>query len=62
MKEHDFSDSWRGAVVHHRGKSRITIYLDNDVLQQFRERADSEGRGYQTLINDALGSFLESQR
>jgi uncharacterized protein (DUF4415 family) len=57
MKEHDFSDSWRGAVVH-----RITIYLDNDVLQQFRERADSEGRGYQTLINDALGSFLESQR
>jgi uncharacterized protein (DUF4415 family) len=36
------------------GKTRITIYLDDDVLGKFRVRAEREGRRYQTLINDAL--------
>ena len=41
-----------------RGKTRITIMLDNDVLAAFRERAEKEGHGYQTLINEALKAYL----
>ncbi len=37
-----------------RGKSRITIFIDDDVLAAFRARAEGEGRGYQTLMNSAL--------
>ena len=61
-KEYDFSKAKRGAVVSHKGKTRITILIDNDVLEEFRERADSMGRGYQTLINDALRDYLGKSR
>ena len=44
-----------------KGKTRITIMLDNDVLEDFRQRAEVEGLGYQTLINQALRSFVGSQ-
>ncbi|MBM3318159.1 MAG: BrnA antitoxin family protein [Candidatus Eisenbacteria bacterium] len=57
-KEYDFSKGRRGAVVPQTGKTRITIYIDDDVLQAFRERADACGRGYQTLINSALRDHL----
>jgi uncharacterized protein (DUF4415 family) len=57
-KEYDFSKAKRGAVIRQPGKTRITIYLDNPVLDAFRERADAAGRGYQTMINDALREFL----
>jgi len=57
-KEYDFSGARRGAVIKQAGKTRITIYLDDDVLQTFRERADASGRGYQTMINDALRERL----
>ena len=30
------------------------MYLDAAVLQAFRNQAEAEGKGYQTLINDAL--------
>lgn len=53
-KEYDFSDAKRGAVVSSPGKTRITIYLDDDVIESFRARAEAQGRGYQTLINEAL--------
>ena len=37
------------------GKTRITIRLDNEILDHFRKRAHEMGGGnYQTLINDAL--------
>jgi hypothetical protein len=36
------------------GKTRITIFLDDDILTAFRERAALNGKGYQTLINEAL--------
>ncbi|MEW6613186.1 MAG: BrnA antitoxin family protein [Pseudomonadota bacterium] len=52
--EYDFSQARRGAVIAQPGKTRITIYLDNDILDAFRARADEAGRGYQSLINDAL--------
>ncbi len=57
-KEYDFKGAKRGPVITTRGKTRITIYLDDDLLKEFRERADSSGRGYQTLINDALREYL----
>jgi uncharacterized protein (DUF4415 family) len=39
-------------------KTRITIYIDDDLLEAFRERADAAGRGYQTMINEALREAL----
>jgi len=57
-KEYDFSKGKRGPVVRQQGKTRITIYLDNDLLEAFRERGDAAGRGYQTMINEALREFL----
>jgi len=57
-KEYDFSHGKRGAVVKAQGKTRITIHLDNDVINTFRINAEKAGRGYQTLINDALKQHL----
>ncbi|NDP43856.1 MAG: BrnA antitoxin family protein [Aromatoleum sp.] len=56
--EYDFSKAKRGALIASKGKTRITIYLDNDVLDAFRTRAEKEGTGYQTMINDALRAVL----
>ena len=53
-KEYDFSRGKRGAVLSNAGKTRITIYLDNKVLQRFKAESEKTGKGYQTLINDAL--------
>jgi uncharacterized protein (DUF4415 family) len=39
-------------------KTRITIYLDDEVLEQFRSLSERCGTGYQTLINAALRSRL----
>lgn len=57
-KEYDFSKGKRGAVIPQRGKTRITIFLDDDILDEFRERSENTGRGYQTMINDALRAYL----
>ncbi len=51
---YDFSKGRRGAVIPSTGKTRITIFLDDDVLESFRAKASAQGKGYQTLINDAL--------
>lgn len=61
-RQYDFSKGKRGAVVAPAGKTRITIYIDNDILEVFRERADSAGQGYQTLINEALRARLGRDR
>ena len=53
-KEYDFSQAKRGSVAKRKGKTRITIYLDDDVVAAYKDKADGLGRGYQTLINDAL--------
>ena len=53
-KEYDFSKAKRGAPISLSGKTRITIMLDDEILQYFRDRAESEGVGYQTMINAAL--------
>lgn len=57
--EYDFSKAERGAVIPPTGKTRITIFLDDDVLAAFRERAEAEGKGYQTLINDSLRATIQ---
>ncbi len=57
-KEYNFSKAKRGAVIPQKGKSRISIYLDDEILEEFRTRADAAGRGYQTMINDALREYL----
>jgi uncharacterized protein (DUF4415 family) len=61
-KEYDFSKGRRGPVLPQAGKTRITIYIDSDTLQEFRTRADAAGRGYQTLINEALREALGKSR
>ena len=52
--EYDFSKAKRGAVIPSPGKTRITIMLDDDVIEYFRAQAETEGTGYQTLINALL--------
>ena len=59
-KEYDFSQGKRGVVIKTRGKTRITIHLDDDVIEAFRVQAEKAGRGYQTLINDALRQHLSN--
>jgi len=56
--EYDFSKGKRGAVVPTKGKTRISIFIDNIVLDEFRERAKQAGTGYQTMMNDALRKYL----
>ncbi|HEX9733901.1 MAG TPA: BrnA antitoxin family protein [Thermoanaerobaculia bacterium] len=58
-KEYDFSQGTRGSVIRSKGKTRITIYLDDHTLEAFRERADRAGIGYQTMINQALREYVE---
>ena len=52
--EYDFSKAKRGAVIPLPGKTRITIMLDDDVIEYFRIQAEADGVGYQTLINALL--------
>ncbi len=63
-KQYDFSKGKRGSVVPHpRGKTRITIRLDDDLLAWFRQQVDDAGGGnYQTLINDALREHVARVR
>ncbi len=61
-REYDFTNAKRGAVIEQKGKNRITIYIDNDVLTEFRIRADETGYGYQTMINEALRQFLDKSK
>jgi uncharacterized protein (DUF4415 family) len=57
-KEYDFSKGKRGAVIPQVGKTRITIYLDDAILKRFKAESERTGKGYQTLINEALNSCL----
>lgn len=60
MKEtFDFGAGKRGAVIPSAGKTRITIHVDNDVLEAFRTKAAVQGKGYQTLINEALRQAIQ---
>jgi len=56
--EYDFSNAKRGAVASEKGKKRITIMLDEVVIEAARALAESEGYGYQTAINNILRRTL----
>ena len=61
-KNYDFSKGTRGAVVNKNGKSRITIRLDESVLDWFKQKADDAGGGnYQTMINAALLQHIKRE-
>jgi uncharacterized protein (DUF4415 family) len=62
-KTEDFSKGARGAVVPvPKGKSRITIRIDDDILDWFREQVHSAGGGnYQTMINAALREHIANR-
>ena len=62
--EYDFSKGRRGAVIRvPPEKTRVTIRLDNDTLDWFRQRVDDAGGGnYQTLINEALRAFIRQKQ
>ena len=63
-KEYDFKNGRRGRVLRvPPGKTRVTIRLDDDVLEWFRERVDNPGGGnYQSLINEALRTFMQQKQ
>ncbi len=63
-REYDFAKGKRGAPIKvARGKTRITIRLDDDLLAWFRKAAHEQGGGsYQTLINLALRDHVEARR
>ena len=58
--EYDFSKGKRGAVISQKGKTRISIFLDNAILAEFRARAEKAGIGYQTMMNEALRAYLST--
>jgi uncharacterized protein (DUF4415 family) len=59
-REYDFSSARRGAVVSvPKGKTRITIRLDDEILAWFRNQVQSAGGGnYQSLINEVLRQHM----
>ncbi len=63
-KEYDFSKARRGPVVPiPLGKTRITIRIDDDVLQWFKDQVHAAGGGnYQTLLNAALREHVKRER
>ena len=62
--EYDFRPGVRGAVnPAPGGKTRITIRLDDEVLEWFREAVHEAGGGnYQTLINQALRDHMRNRQ
>jgi uncharacterized DUF497 family protein len=63
-REYDFSKAKRGPVMPvPKGKTRITIRLDDDVIDWFRDQVERAGGGnYQSLINDALRDHMGRSR
>jgi hypothetical protein len=66
MKDHyDFSQGKRGPIVTlSPGKTRITIRIDDDILEWFREQVDAAGgkKSYQSMINQALREYMMRER
>lgn len=63
-KEYDFSQAQRGPVAPVApGKTRITIRLDDDLIQWFKDQVHAAGGGnYQTVINTALREYMGKKR
>jgi uncharacterized protein (DUF4415 family) len=63
-REYDFRKAKRGAVISvPKGKTRITIGLDEEILDWFREQVERAGGGnYQTVINEVLRQHIQRAR
>jgi uncharacterized protein (DUF4415 family) len=64
--EYDFSKAKRATEVPHlnqlredASKTRITMYVDSDILSEFKAKASSDGIGYQTEINRVLRQYIK---
>lgn len=59
----DFSSAKRGPVIPAEpGKTKISIRIDNAVIEYFRAQVERAGNGnYQTLMNDALLAFIQQR-
>lgn len=59
----DFTGATRGAVIPlESGKTKISIRLDNSIIDYFRKKVEDAGAGnYQTLINDALTAYIQQR-
>lgn len=62
-REIDFSVAKRGPVIPGEpGKTKISIRIDNAVIEYFRAQVEKAGTGnYQTLMNDALLAFIQQR-
>lgn len=60
-KVYDFSKGKRGAVARERGKTRITIFLDDAIVLHFKALSEKTGKGYQTLINEVLAERVATR-
>ena len=63
-REYNFTKARRGPLVPKTpGKTRVTIRLDNEILDHFQNLVDQAGGGnYQTLMNDALREYIRGAR
>ena len=66
-QQYDFSKGKRGRITtpepEQRGRTRITIRIDDDLVDHFLKEAERSGgsAGYQTLINDALRQHVDGK-
>lgn len=62
-REIDFASAKRGPVISQEpGKTKISIRIDNSVIEHFRSQVERAGTGnYQTLINDALVAYIQQR-
>ena len=62
-EEYNFHNARRGAVmITPPDKVRITIRLDEDVIDWFRSQVEATGGNYQTFINQALREYVQNQK
>jgi len=63
-KEYDFTKGKRGPIIPPMpNKTRITIRLDNDIINWFKNKVHKAGGGnYQSMINEALHKYIEEEK
>ena len=63
LREIDFTGAKRGSVIAAEpGKTKISIRIDNAVIEHFRAQVERAGSGnYQTLMNDALLAYIQQK-
>lgn len=63
-KEYDFTKGKRGPIIPPMpNKTRITIRLDDDIINWFKNKVHKAGGGnYQSMINEALHEYIEEEK